>query len=156
MKNLFKIIRTFLGGVNSVESSKESNFVSKYEIGKTNIPEGYSLKDDCLYWHDRKLDLPGEYYGAIVVNGVFIFTCNPTSSKSNVFGFDLQGNMLWTIDPVSYDVPYPAWGGAGAYQAPEWNDYCNAIVVYSLLGMYELDLKTGHIVRQILTGDDLR
>lgn len=156
MRQLFQRIKEIFISPEGHEESPKAEFISDYEREKRNIPEGYSLKDDCLYWHDRKLDLPGTYSGAMVINGIFIYTCDASSSQSNVFGFDLLGNKLWVIDPVPYLVPDPDWGTARAYQGPMWNDFYNAIVVCSLLGMYELDPKTGHIVRQILTANDLR
>lgn len=156
MRSIYRMIKEIVFRSNQGDSLQKNNFISDFEREKRNIPEGYFLKDDHLYWHDRKIDLPGTYHGAIVINGIFIFTCDPKASQANVFGLDLNGNRLWVIDPVPYLVPDPSWMTARAYQGVEWREDLNAAVVLEGRGLYELDYNTGHIVRQIMTAKEMR
>lgn len=120
--------------------------IRTYEFNKNArhfIPEGYCVKEKKLYWKDEERLLPDLIWQTFFYENILIVICDPGCSRSNAFGFDLQGNQIWRIDPV----PYPE--GNPAYQVVRWSHIFNAVVTLNGSGEFELDYKTGKILRQI-------
>lgn len=107
------------------------------------VPAGFKKEDGLLYWNDQQIELPGRLWGTFLYKEMFIVVCAPDSSMSNFFGFDLFGNKIWVIDPV----PHPA--GTPAYQFVKWSKKLNTLLTLEGRGEFELDYKTGRIMRQV-------
>lgn len=120
--------------------------IRNYEFNKkarNYIPDGYSVKEKKLYWKDKELQLPDLIWQTFFYDGILIIICDPDSVRSNVFGFDLHGNQIWQIDPVPYSEGNPA------YQIIRWIGEYDAVVALNGRGDFELDHKTGKILRQL-------
>lgn len=149
MKSLFsRFLKALSGNCKSTDKSqdrieKETSIEEEdrqYELSKIAykaLPDGYEVRDKKIYWKNLELRMLGTIRSTFFYNETLLVICDSKCSGSNIYGFDLHGTQIWTIDPIPYPSTCPEY---------EFVEVQNG-KVYVLHGpnMFELDMRTGKI-----------